>query len=61
MDRQIYGPDRSKYIGGVPVFDFSLLGWAGPDGFWDRSIRVIYGPVYDYISSPIVREKQGSN
>jgi hypothetical protein len=61
LGRQIYGPDRSKHMGGGPVFDSYLLGWAGPVGFLDRPSRVIYGPVYDYISPPIVREKQVSN
>jgi hypothetical protein len=57
MGRQIYGPDRSKYMDGGPVLEFSLLGWASPECFLDRSSRVIYGPVYYNISPPIARKK----
>lgn len=48
-------------MGDGPVFGCSLLGWAGPDRFLDRSSGAMCGPVYDYISPPIVREKQVSN
>jgi hypothetical protein len=48
MGGHIYGPDRSKYTGGGPGLEFSLLGWAGPDGFLDRSRRLIYELVYNY-------------
>jgi hypothetical protein len=44
----IYGPDQSKYTGDGLGLEFSLLGRAGPEGFLDRSRRIIYGPdVYD--------------